>query len=155
MGECFLPTRNPLSPSCGNFRAQTGSSVVEIFRSRGKSKDKRGDKPVVLAGGGGRISWPTHKQTQIKTHSHTPGTKPEQEAAGVLVIDQDHCVKITCTRERAARKGGVKRENAGVWWTTGCLARGFSSKAVANASGPRAPSHWSRSRISNSNYFSR
>ena len=98
MGECFLPTRDPLSPSCGNFRGQTGSSVVEIFRSRGKSKDKRGDKAVVLAGGGGRISWPTHMQTQIKTHSHTPGTKPEQEAAGVLVIDQDHCVKITCTR---------------------------------------------------------
>ena len=98
MGECFLPTRDPLSPSCGNFRAQTAPSLVEIFVHRERSKDRRGDKPVVLAGGGGRISWPTHIQTQIKTHSHTPGTKLEQEAAGVVVIDHDHCVKITCTR---------------------------------------------------------
>ena len=98
MGECFLPTRDPLSPSCGQFRAQTGSRLVGIFRSRGKSKDKRGDKPVVLAGGGGRISWPTHMQTQIKTHSHTPGTKPEQEAAGVVVISYDEYANAACRR---------------------------------------------------------
>ena len=71
---------------------------MEIFRSRGKSKDKRGDKPVVLAGGGGRISWPTHIQTQIKTHSHTPGVKPEQEAAGVVVVNYDEHANAACRR---------------------------------------------------------
>ena len=65
---------------------------------RERSKDRKGDKAVVLAGGGGRISWPTHIQTQIKTHSHTPGTKPEQEAAGVLVLDDGHNVNVACNR---------------------------------------------------------
>ena len=65
---------------------------------RERSKDRRGDKAVVLAGGGGRISWPTHIQTQIKTHSHTPGTKPEQEAAGVVVIGDDDYVDVACRR---------------------------------------------------------
>ena len=96
-GSVFCP-HGTRSRRLVDIFVQTGSSVVGIFLHRERSNDKRGDKPVVLAGGGGRISWPTHIQTQIKTHSHTPGTKPEQEAAGVVVLDHDHYVKITCRR---------------------------------------------------------
>jgi hypothetical protein len=50
---------------------------------------------------------------------------------------------------------GGEGGNAHFWWITGCLARGFSSKAVANVPGGCPPMHGSRFRMSNLNYFSR